>query len=159
MQQRLLDYEIFSGVGRYLEEQQCSSLGRCIPSREHERLAPQFEGLEAPLIGDPAVLLILYEQLLATLSERTPVKVKAETEAITIEELMDRVTKYIEKLQVALFQKLYDGMESRYELVAHIMALLQLTREHKMKLVQQEHLGPLWMVAKNLDETSLHFEA
>ena len=51
--------------------------------------------------------MILYEQLLATLSERTPIKVKAETEAITIEQIMDKVTEYIEKLQVAMFQKLY----------------------------------------------------
>ena len=58
-----------------------------------------------------------------------------------------------------MFQKLMPKMESRYELVANILAILQLVRDRELKLYQEEMHGPIWLYNNRLNEKELPDEA
>lgn len=145
LQQRLFDYQTFSQAGEHLGHLQ-GSLESAFTGHEWRRLEEIYEGYETPLRGDVSILVILYEQMLTTLPDRRPITVQAVTEAITVEEVLEKIQHYINKLQFFLFQKLYAKFDTRYELVANILAVLQLVREGKAKVYQREWPnGPLWV--------------
>ena len=58
-------------------------------NEEWNRLLPQYQGIQAPLRGDPTTLVILYEQMLAGLSERKPPRVTAMTHKVSVEKIMN----------------------------------------------------------------------
>jgi chromatin segregation and condensation protein Rec8/ScpA/Scc1 (kleisin family) len=152
LQQRLFDYQTFSQAGEHLGNLQ-GSLESAFTGHEWRRLEDVYEGCETPLRGDVSILLILYEQMLTTLPDRRPVTVQAVTEAITVEEVLEKIQGYIEKLQFFLFQKLYAKFDTRYELVANILAVLQLVREGKAKVYQRDGAnGPLWVYGVQVEE-------
>lgn len=159
LQQRLFDYQTFSQAGEHLGQLQ-GSLESAFTGHEWRRLEGVYEGCETLLRGDVSVLLILYEQMLTTLPDRQPITVQAMTEAITVEEVLEKIESYIKKLQFFLFQKLYAKFDTRYELVANILAVLQLVREGKAKVYQREwpH-GPLWVYGMQLEEGKIEQES
>jgi segregation and condensation protein A len=155
LEQRLFDYQTFSQAGEYLGVRQ-GDLEGAYTGHAWRHLETIYEGCENPLRGDVSILLILYEQMLTTLPDRRPITVQAVTEAITVEEIIEKIASYIESLRFFWFQKLYSQFGTRYELVANILAVLQLVREGKAKVHQREWpSGALWVYAPQVDEATL----
>ena len=152
LQERLLQYEMFKQVAEHLNAM--PQMGVEIQTNaEWQRLEPEYEHIERPLSGEPSTLLILYEQMLRDLSERREGKVKTMRERLKLEDVIEKMHQEIEQVRFALFQGYYNLFQSRDELVIHIMAVLELTRAFRMKVYQQELLGPLWMYRYDLDES------
>ena len=78
LQRRLIEYETFRKAAEYISSQ--SQAQMIATNSEWKRLEPQYADIEGPLRGDYAMLLVLYEQMLGSLSERRPVTVKATTD-------------------------------------------------------------------------------
>lgn len=154
LQARLIAYEAFRNAA--------SSLG-ALPqvgvqiqtNSEWNRLEPLYEDIEAPLTGDPATLVVLYEILLRKLSERKPAKVEAKTHLVSVEEVIERLDKQLETVRFSLFQGLYHEFGSRYELVVYVLAVLELVKMGKFKVYQQEMFGPMWVYQSGMDEKAL----
>lgn len=144
LQQRLLDYDAFRQVALLLGERAQLSERR-YSSSENLRLESEYEALEAPLTAEPAALLILYEQLFANISDKKPISVTAVKEQITLDEVMDKIDEIISNLEAVLFHNLYEKVQTRYELVAYLLASLQMAKDDKIKLYQREFFGPLWL--------------
>ncbi len=155
LQQRLIDYERFRAVADYLSSR--PQLGVDIQTNhEWSRLEPKYEHIEAPLTGEPATLVVLFEQMLRELSERKPKAiVEAKTHMVTVEEKIKELTQLLERVNFALFQGFYKKFQSRYELVVYILAVLELVKWSKIKVYQRELLGPLWLYKFDFDELSL----
>src|SRR5690606_27758012 len=95
------------------------------------------------------------EQMLRELAERKSAVVERKLHAISVEEVINKLEKEIEAQHFALFQGYYNKFQSRYELVAHILAMLELSKMKKIKMYQQEHMGPLWIYQFEKDESIL----
>ena len=150
LQKRLLEYERFKKAAAKLAEVPATG-HLCRPSMAWQKLEKQYESCEAPLKGDPATLLILYEQMLTGLAERRPVTVKALKESITVDDIIQKLKDYVEKSFFILFQNIYPKMSTRYEFVAWILAVLQLVRDRELKIHQEEFMGPLWVYGNDVD--------
>lgn len=154
LQQRLIEYERYRNVANFLDE--LPQVGVEIQtSSEWSRLEPLYEDIEAPLTGDPATLVILYELTLKMLSERKHSKVEAKTHLVSVEEIIEKLDQLIEAARFSLFQGFYHGFSSRYEFVVYILAILELVKMKKLKVFQGEPLGPIWIYQSNLDESIL----
>ncbi len=154
LQNRLIEYERFRAAAEYFADK--PQLGVDIQTnREWKRLEPFYEDVEAPLTGEPASLIVLYEQLLKTLPERKAVKVQATTHLISIEDKIKELSDLLERLNFALFQGFYKKFESRYELVVYVMAVLEMVRWRRMKVYQREVLGPIWMYKMDYNPAEL----
>lgn len=154
LQERLLQYETFRNVAEHFS--QMPQLGVEIQTNnEWARLEPLFEHIEAPLKGEAATLVVLYEQMLRELIDRKKSKVSAKLNAVSLEETIEKMAAEIETSRFALFQGLYNRLQSRYELVVNIMAVLELSKMRRLKFYQQEMFGPIWIYRPDLDETEL----
>jgi segregation and condensation protein A len=155
LQERLIAYEQFKRVAEFLLDQ--PRFGDQIrTNHEWQRLEPMFEDCEAPLEGDPASLVILYEQMLTKLAERKPpAKVEVKTQLVTVEQKIDELAKLLETVKFALFQGFYKKFKSRYELVVYILATLELSKGGRLKLYQHEANGPLWLYRSDFDASKL----
>ena len=157
LQERLLQYETFRNVAEHFS--QMPQLGVEIQTNhEWSRLEPLYEHIEAPLKGDAATLVVLYEQMLRDLVDRKKSKVSAKLNAVSLEETIEKMSAEIETSRFALFQGLYNRIQSRYELVVNIMAVLELAKMRRMKFYQQEMFGPIWIYRADLDEAELHLQ-
>ena len=154
LQRRLILYDSIKKAAALLAERQ-ESRGLIQTGQEWRRLAPQFEDIEAPLRGEPSVLLILYEQMLVGLSERRPVTVKAVQESITVEEVSEKIQEKVAQRGVWLFQSGYPELKSRYELVAYVLSSLQLVRDRVLKIHQELLRGPMWLYKDDLSAEQL----
>ncbi|MBP6217372.1 MAG: segregation/condensation protein A [Oligoflexales bacterium] len=144
LKQRLLDYALFKGAAVHLLE--CQQVGLLeTPSQAWKSICTEYENSTQPLCGQPVVLLFMYEHLLVTLNERRPNKVKVSTEALSLEKVIEKITEFAEKARAFMLQRLYAKINTRYELVAYILALLQLVAERKIKIHQEETGSPLWV--------------
>jgi segregation and condensation protein A len=154
LQRRLLEYELFRGCSQFLNQQ--AATGEMInSSAEWERLERKFAHIDAPICGETTTLLILYEQMLSTITERRPGKVEAETEAITLNDLIYHIKEMVQKANIIQVQSLFRDMNTRYELIIYILAILQMVRDRELMVYQDELMGPLWMYEPSLPETSL----
>ncbi len=154
LQERLQLYETFRNVADHFN--QMPQMGVEIQTNnEWNRLMPVYEHVEAPLTGEPATLVVLYEQMLKTLSERRKSKVTAKKHRITVDETIERLGAEIDTSRFALFQGLFNRLESRDELVVHILAMLELVKMKRIKLYQQDMFGPIWMYRMDCEETDL----
>ena len=124
-------------------------------NNEWSRLDPIYEHVEAPLSGEAATLVILYEQMLQGLSERRHARVTATTHRVSVEEIIERLEQEILQARFALFQGYYNKFESRYELVVHILAMLQLSKDKRMRIHQEDMFGPVWLYRNDCDESEL----
>lgn len=154
LQERLLQYEMIRKAAEWLS--QCPQMGVEIQtSHEHERLAEVFKDVETPLEGDPARLIILFDQIMRDLADRKANKVEAKTHGITLEQTIDRFDQYIQTVRFGMFQGLYNKFRSRYDMVVHLMAVLELSKQQKIKVFQQDLMGPLWFYRFDLDQSVL----
>jgi len=154
LQDRLLQYEMIRKAAEWLSI--CPQMGVEIQtSHEHERLSEVFKDVETPLEGDPARLIILYDQIMRDLADRKANKVEAKTHGITLEQTIERFDQYIHTVRFGMFQGLYNKFRSRYDMVVHLMAVLELSKQQKLKIYQQDMMGPLWFYRSDLDESVL----
>lgn len=154
LQERLLQYETFRNAAEHFG--QMPQMGVEIQTNnENARLDPIYEHIEAPLTGDAATLVVLYEQLLKSLAERKKAKVTAKIHRITLEETIEKFEKDIQQARFALFQGIYNRLQSRDELVVHVMAILELSKSKRINIYQQDMFGPIWVYRSDLDETVL----
>ncbi len=158
LQERLQLHETFRNVADHFN--QMPQMGVEIQTNnEWNRLMPVYEHVEAPLTGEPATLVVLYEQLLKGLSERRKSKVIAKKHRITVDETIERLGAEIDTSRFALFQGLFNRLESRDELVVHILAMLELVKIKRIKLYQQDMFGPIWMYRMDCEEIDLPIRA
>lgn len=152
---RLLEYEMIQRAGEFF--QGLPQLGVEIQTnQEWQRLLPHYEDVEAPVKGEPASLVILYEQILRNFSERKPeAKVTAITHKVGVQEVIVKIKGLLETVKFTLFQSFYKDFESRYELVVHILAVLEMARWGEAKLFQEGSEGPLWVFKHDFDEDRL----
>ena len=154
LQERLIQYERIRRAAAYLAA--LPQFGVQIKSsHEHERLAEVFKDVETPLTGDAATLVVLYEQMLRGLGERKNTKVEAKTHMVSLEDTIAKMQEYLDVAQYSLFQGFYNKFTSRYELVVHILAILELARQFRIKFYQQDFMGPLWIYRPDCDESML----
>lgn len=150
LKNRLMLYDQFRAAGEHFSRLTTLNDASYACS-EPKRLSSFYEDQEKPLEGDHLTLLILYEQMLASLGDKIPSRVSLVKEAIPLDEILKKMNQYIDRLQVLLFEKLYHEIDSRYELVAYILAVLQLVRDRQAKIIQENLLGPLWVCSHDLD--------
>jgi segregation and condensation protein A len=154
LQDRLLQYEMIRRAADWFLH--CPQMGVEIQTgHEHVRLAEVFKDVETPLEGDPARLIILFDQIMRDLAERKASKIEAKTHGITLEQTIERFGEYIETVRFGMFQGLYNKFRSRYDMLVHLMAVLELSKQHKLKIYQQDMMGPLWFYRADLDESVL----
>lgn len=154
LQERLLQYEMFRNAAEHFS--QMPQMGVEIQTNnEWQRLEPVYEHIEAPLSGEAATLVVLYEQMLKALSERKNAKVTAKINRISVEETIEKVHVEIEQARFMLFQGMYNRFQSRDELVVHIMAMLELSKQKRINIYQAEHFGPIWLYRFDCDESVL----
>lgn len=154
LQERLLQYEMFRNAAEHFS--QMPQMGVEIQSNnEWNRLMPLYEHIEAPLTGEPATLVVLYEQMLRGLAERKNAKVVSKLHRITVEETIEKVASDIETSRFSLFQGIYNRLQSRDELVVHLLAMLELVKMKRIQVYQQEMMGPIWMYRMDCDESVL----
>ena len=154
LQDRLLQYELIRRAADWFS--QVPQMGVEIQTgHEHERLAEVFKDVETPLEGDPARLIVMYEQILVDLAERKANKIEAKTHSITLEQTISRFSNYIETVRYGMFQGLYNKFRSRYDLVVHFMAVLELAKQGPLRILQQDMMGPLWFYRSDLDQSLL----
>jgi segregation and condensation protein A len=154
LQDRLLQYEMIRKAAEWFS--QCPQMGVEIQTaHEHERLAEVFKDVETPLEGDPAKLIIMFDQIMRDLADRKANKVEAKTHGITLEQTIERFDEYIHTVRFGMFQGLYNKFRSRYDMVVHLMAVLELSKQHKIKVYQQDMMGPLWFYRGDLDQNVL----
>ena len=157
LQERLIQYETFRNVADHFN--QMPQLGVEIQTNnEWDRLDPIYEDVESPLSGESATLVVLYEQMLTELSERRGAIVTAVTHKVSVEEIIDRLEQEILQARFALFQGYYNRFQSRYELVVHILAMLQLSKDKRMKVFQDDPMGPIWLHRMDCEENELPAE-
>lgn len=154
LQERLIAYDLFQRVGQSFAEQ-TSQHCFTATSNEWQRLESLYAEEEAPVEGDPLTILVLYEQMLSTLNEKRPINVQAQLEKIPMNVIIDKIKNYLEKLECVLLQKMYNNLENRHELVANIIAMLQLVGAQEAKIYQNKLLGPIWLYANHVKEKQL----
>ncbi len=154
LQERLLQYEMIRRAADWFS--QTPQMGVEIQtSHEPERLAEVFKDLVTPLEGDPARLIVMYEQTLRDLADRKASKIEAKTHSITLEATIERFSEYIQTVRYGMFQGLYNKFRSRYDMVVHFMAILELSKQGVTRILQQDMMGPLWVYRGDLDESLL----
>jgi segregation and condensation protein A len=154
LQDRLLQYEMIRRAAEWFS--QCPQMGVEIQTgHEYERLAEVFKDVETPLEGDPARLIILFDQTMRELADRKANKIEAKMHGITLEQTIERFGEYINTVRFGMFQGLYNKFRSRYDMVVHFMAILELSKQHTLKIYQQDMMGPLWFYRADLDESVL----
>lgn len=154
LQDRLMQYEMIRKAAEWLS--QSPQMGVEIQTNhEHERLAEVFKDVETPLEGDPARLIILFDQIMRDLADRKAVKIEAKTHGITLEQTIERFDEYIQTVRFGMFQGLYNKFRSRYDMVVHLMAVLELSKQQKLRVYQQDMMGPLWFYRGDLDQSIL----
>jgi segregation and condensation protein A len=150
LQRRLMEYDKFRRAAEYLSV--IPQMGVQIQTNnEWRRLEPLYEHIEAPLRGEASTLVILYEQLLSTLTDRKPARVTAKTERVSLADVIEKMHEFIREARFALFQGFYPKMNGRYDLVVNTLSMLQLTRDGRLNIYQEQLMGPIWMYRKDLE--------
>ncbi len=146
LKERLIEYQKYRDAGEYFSSLDKQTDRTYSPVGEWERLEKEYGDKISPLYGDSAVLVVLYEQLLSALVERKPIRVKTNKEMITIERVVEKMLESLQACEVFLFQTMYSKIQNRYELIAHVLALLQLLKQvSTLRCYQESQFGPLWI--------------
>ena len=154
LQERLIQYDMFRNAAEHFS--QMPQMGVDIQTNhEWSRLFPMYEHIEAPITGEAATLVVLYEQMLRGLAERKKTKVNLKINRISVEETIEKLHQEIETTRFALFQGIYNRLQSRDELVVHTLAMLELVKMKRIKLYQQEMMGPIWIYRADCEESIL----
>lgn len=150
LQRRLFELETIRNATDDLATRANFNLHNVRDNFEHIRLEEEYADVSLPLRGEAINLLVLYEQMLSSLADRKPVSVQAVTESVTVENIIDRILTKLEEIEIYLFQNFYQKITSRYELVAYVLAILQMVRDNQMNIYQDELHGPIWLYKKDL---------
>lgn len=142
---RMYEYSLFQQVACFFEGASAASAA-CYLGHEWRRLEACYSGEHRPWSGDPAILLVLYEQMLTSLPERKQARVTAKSHKLAIQSLMERLQLILEKVPAFRWQDCYPAVPSRYVLVAGVVSLLQLAKENLLELSQEEVLESLWVM-------------
>lgn len=146
LKERLIEYQKYRDVGEFFSSLDKVTDATYSPVGEWERLESEYGDKVSPLYGDTAVLVVLYEQLLSALMERKTARVKTNKELITIERVIEKMLEGLKACEVFLFQSMYGKIKDRYELIAHVLALLQLLKQvTTLRCYQDNEFGPLWV--------------
>ncbi len=149
LQERLATYEAFKQAAEELFSRPMLGVD-VYTNHEAKRLEPEYDHIEKPWVGEPSTLVVLYEQLLKSITERRkPKTVSIKAHKISIEDTITHLEDQLEKLQFVHFQSLYPRFKTRYELVIHVMAILELAKKEGVSLLQPESRGPLWLYSQN----------
>jgi len=149
LQERLATYEAFKLAAAEIGSRPMLGVD-VYTNHEAKRIEPEYDHIEKPWIGEPSTLVVLYEQLLKSITERRkPKTVAIKAHKISIEDTITGLENQLEKLQFVHFQGLYSKFRTRYELVIHIMAILELAKKEGVSLLQPENHGPLWLYSQN----------
>lgn len=156
LQRRLLEYDKFRKAALFLSGG--TQLGVQVQtSCEWQRLSPEYEHIVGPLKGDVATLIALFEQTLKDFAARKPPRIEAKTHRISVEETIELLSKYLEQVKFTLFQSMFHRFKDRYEYVANILAMLDLTKVGNLRTYQQKLMGPLWLYQAELEAQKLPF--
>ncbi len=152
LQKRLLNYEMFRQAAIYIDS--LASSQKTYGNKLHRFYLEELKDAETPIRGDKHTLVILYEQLLSTLTERRPTRVTALKDSVLIDEVMEKILALVEENKFVLFQRLCGALTSRYELVVYILAFLQLVKDKKLYVNQENSFGPIWLfdLASNIED-------
>lgn len=151
LQERLLAYERIKLAAEFLSPRPRYDI-IVKPSSEWQRLKPLYKDIEFPLEGDVTSMVMLYEQMIQAVTERKPpAKVQATMHLVTVEQKIGELEKLIESVKFTLFQGFYKQFKSRYELIVYILAALELSKGGRVKLLQQEMNGPLWIYRNDIE--------
>lgn len=154
LQKRLIEYEAIRRVAEQLSQR--PQLGQDIQTNsEWQRLLPDYQEITAPLKGDPASLVILYEQLMRDLPLRKKIRVQATMHAVSVEDKIKELKAILDKAKFMVFQGFYKKFESRYEMVVYILAFLEMSRWRQCKIYQTDILGPIWLYHMDFEVTDL----
>ena len=153
LQDQLIELEMFRTAAGHLARLASYDVRPAV-SREWSRLEQVFSGSSAPLTGDPVTLLILFEQMLSALADKKPV-VEAKTHFVTVDQKIVEIAKLLEEVKFTIFQGFYPSLQSRYELVIYIMAVLELAKMGRVKVYQDEMNGAIWVAIATIDEQLL----
>lgn len=146
LKERLLEYQKYREAGEFFSSIDKQTDASYSPLGEWERLEKEYGDRVSPLYGDPTVLVVLYEQLLSALVERKPIQVKTNKEMIAIERVIEKMLDSLKACEVFLFQTVYSKIKTRYELIAHVLALLELLKQmSNLRCYQDSEFGPLWV--------------
>lgn len=153
LRERLQEYQAFKEAAILLNHLRIDN-GRTFPNTsEARRIDSLLDGKSAELRGEAPMLLVLYEQLLTNVTSRKPLKVKTERELIAIENIIQQLQEKLEKAKFIVFQEMYKGFKNRYELVVHLLALLQLVHDLKeLSCHQASTFAPLCVYKKDDDK-------
>ncbi len=151
LKERLIEYQQFRDAGEFFSAMDKQTDLSYSPVGEWERLEKIYGDVLSPLYGDPAVLVVLYEQLLSSLIEKKPIRLKTSKELITVERVVQKLLDILKEAEVLLFQTLYDKIANRYELIAYVIALLESLRQLRgVHCYQETQCGAIWVY--NYDE-------
>ncbi len=146
LKERLMEYQKFREAGEFFSAIDKETDLSYSPVGEWERLEKIYGDSVSPLYGDPAVLVVLYEQLLSSLAEKKPIRLKTSKELLTVERVVQKLLDVLKEVEVFLFQNLYSKIANRYELIAHVLALLEALRQVRdLHCYQETQFGPLWV--------------
>ena len=154
---RMHEYSLFQGAAHFF--QQASSLASTgYSGSEWLRLEGLYGHESRSWSGDAAVLLVLYEQMLTSLPERKQGRVVAKSHKLAIQSLIERFQEFLKKVPAFRFEDCYPVVSSRYVLVAGVVALLQLAKERRVELSQEQVLESLWVRRRGADESQKTLE-
>ena len=134
---RLLEYQKYKEVADELGNRSVAGrdvFGRGLP-------APAAEG-EAPLAETSLFkLLDAFEAILKRAKGKVALEVS--TERISIQERMTEITEDLSTKRACTFEELFAGDFTRYDVVVTLLALLEMTKMHVVRLYQAEPSSPL----------------
>ncbi len=146
---QLLEYKRFRDAAAQLQEL----------AEEHQRRFPRLaSSLEGSAV-DPASEPIRDVELWDLVSAfgrlmRQTLATAASTivyDDVPIEQCMERILERVGQERPVPFTALFDGTPTRAALVSMFLALLELIRQHKIRVEQPELFGEIWLVRNESD--------
>jgi len=154
LKQQLSTYKLFKQVAEYLNTQSLlyDSVGK---SQEHIRLEKKHETSILPLIGDPYILVMSYEDLLKNLSNKKPLQIEEKAHLITLQEIMRYIRERINQETAIAFFGFFEKNALYYDVIIHFLAILELTKNGVCKLYQNNFFSTLWVLNKKVHPSYL----
>ncbi len=156
LRRRLIQFETFRQAAIYIDSLAQSQA--TYPNKLYLEYDEDLKDSLAPIKGDRHTLVILYEQLLSSLTDRKPNRVTAIKDSVLIDQIMELLHQMVLENKFLLFQRICAKLESRYELIVYILAFLQLVKDKRICCNQETAFGPIWLFGPDQDQLELHLE-
>jgi len=152
---RLLEYKKFKEAARELES--CETIWRQVFSRE---AMPTTALSEEISLGDVGLhdLLTALQNVIASLPNKDVLTIK--TDELSVRDQIGFILSMMEGKKSFLFEQLFEGIETRHNVVITFLALLEIIRLGLIKILQIETCGPLRLIATDnlLSPKGIDFE-